>query len=176
MIYYWIHLAYIFLGSRFFWKPVDLQQDLTRPRRVSILDCEGFRFMANSKYLIYMDFIRFEILFRTDLYKATVKRGKFPVLASQKIIYRKPLKRWQKFEITLKLEGWDNDWVYHRQIFTSNNEVYAVGITKVGFWKKNKIQNMNEITSQGRLEFNEKEVSPKIKALFENDNAILKID
>ena len=31
----------------------------------------------------------------------------FGVLASQKIIYKKPLKRWKKFNITLKIEGSD---------------------------------------------------------------------
>ena len=36
----------------------------------------------------------------------------FGVLTSQKIIYKKPLKRWKKFNITLKIEGSDEKWVY----------------------------------------------------------------
>tara|TARA_R110002111_G_scaffold148474_4_gene215573 strand:+ start:282 stop:524 length:243 start_codon:yes stop_codon:yes gene_type:complete len=80
-----------------------------------------------------MDLIRFEVLFRSDLYKSTIKKGMFPVLGSQKIIYKKPLKRWTKFNITLVLEGWEDNWVYHRQVFKRNDEIYAIGITKVGF-------------------------------------------
>ena len=175
MIQYWFHIAYIYIGSRFFWKQVDLHSDLTRTRRVSLLDCEAFRFMNNSKYFIYMDLIRFEILFRTNMYKATINKGVFPVLGSQKIIYRRPLKRWQKFDITLKLEGWDDKWVYHKQVFTRKDEVYAIGITKVAFLKQNKIQNMDEILALSGMGFKEKEVSDTIKALFENDTAILKI-
>ena len=174
MIYYWLHLIYIFIGSKFFWKPVDLMADLTRARRVNILDCEAFRFMANSKYFYYMDFIRFEILFRTDMYARTMKKGMFPVLGSQKIIYKKPLKRWTKFDVTLVIEGWDDHWVYHRQVFTRNQEVYAIGITKVGFWKKHKIQNMRDIMSASGAGDRTMEVSQEILNMFSTDYTIIK--
>lgn len=174
MIYYWLHLVYIFIGSKFFWNPVDLMANLTRTRRVSILDCEAFRFMANSKYFYYMDFIRLEILFRSDLYANTMKKGMFPVLGSQKIIYKKPLKRWTKFDITLVIEGWDDQWVYHRQVFTRNQEVYAIGITKVGFWKKHKIQDMRKIIAASGIKEKDMDVSPETLSMFSNDYTIIK--
>ncbi|GAA4974684.1 hypothetical protein GCM10023315_26570 [Algibacter aquimarinus] len=130
--------------------------------------------MANSKYFYYMDLIRFEILFRSDMYKSTIKKGMFPVLGSQKIIYKKPLKRWNKFDITLVLEGWDDHWVYHRQVFKRNNEVYAIGITKVGFWKKHKIQDMREILLNSGVKKSEMVVSDDIITLFKNDYNIIK--
>ena len=98
MIYYWFHMIYIFIGSRLFWKKVKLESDITRTRRVSILDCESLRFMANSTYFYYMDLIRCEVVFRSKLYENTIKKGMFGVLASQKIIYKKPLKRWKKIQ------------------------------------------------------------------------------
>lgn len=174
MIYYWLHIIYIFIGSRFFWKKVNLESNLTRNRRVSILDCEAFRFMANSKYFYYMDLIRLEILFRSDLYKNTIKKGMFPVLGSQKIIYKKPLKRWTKFDITLVIEGWEDNWVYHRQIFKQNDEIYAIGITKVGFWKKHKIQDMRKIIADSGISKKEMVVSGDILDLFKNDYDIIK--
>src|SRR5680860_359898 len=48
MIYYWLHLVYLFIGSKLLWSKVDLTSDQTRKRRVSILDCDTFRYMANS--------------------------------------------------------------------------------------------------------------------------------
>ena len=174
MIYYWVHIIYIFLGSRFFWKKVELESNLTRKRRVSIGDWEAVRGMANSKDFYYMDLIRFEILFRSDLYKNTIKKGMYPVLGSQKIIYKKPLKRWMKFDITLVIEGWEDNWVYHRQVFTRNGEVYAIGITKVGFWKKNKIQDIRKIISDSGVARNAMVVSNDILNLFESDYNIIK--
>lgn len=174
MIYYWLHLIYIYLGSFFIWKKVDVEADLTRVRRVSLLDCESFRFMANSKYFYYMDFIRFEVLFRSNLYNTTFKKGMFPVLGSQKFIYKKPLKRWSKFSITLVLEGWDDKWVYHRQIFKQNNEIHAIGFTKVAFWKNKKAQSIPTILAETGVKRTEMNPSPEIINLFESDYEILK--
>src|SRR5690554_839109 len=145
MIYYWFHLLYIYIGSKYFWKKVDPESDLTRIRKVSVLDCDSLRYMANSKYFCYMDFIRLEAVFRSKLYENTFKKGMFPVLGSQKFIYKKPLKRGAKFSITLVLEGWDEKWVYHRQTFKHKDEVYAIGYTKAAFWHKKKAQNMMKI-------------------------------
>ena len=133
-------MIYIFIGSRLFWKKVKLESDITRTRRVSILDCESLRFMANSTYFYYMDLIRYEVVFRSKLYENTIKKGMFGVLASQKIIYKKPLKRWKKFNITLKIEGSDEKWVYHRQVFEQNGQTCAIGFTKAGFWKIKKLK------------------------------------
>lgn len=174
MIYYWLHVVYIFIGSKFFWKKVDLASNLSRTRRVSILDCDALRFMANSKYFYYMDLIRFEITFRTLLYQHTFKKGKYPVLGGQKIIYKKPLKRWKRFKITLVLEGWDDLWVYHRQEFTRNNEIYAIGYTKVGFWKNHKIQEIRPLINQSGMPLDNKSVPKEVLGMFDNDYCILK--
>lgn len=174
MIYYWLHVIYIFVGSKFFWKKVDLESSLTRRRRVSLLDCESLRYMANAKYFYYMDLIRFEILFRSELYKNTAKKGMFAVLGSQKIIYKKPLRRWSKFSITLVLEGWDEKWVYHRQIFEQRGEVCAIGFTKLAFWHKRNTQNMRKILADSGIIKTEMDPSREILNIFENDYAILK--
>ena len=174
MIYYWLHMLYIYIGAKLFWKKVDLESDLSRIRRVNTLDCDSMRFMANSKYFYYMDFIRFEVLFRSKLYDNTFKKGIFPVLGSQKFIYKKPLKRWSKFKITLTLEGWDDKWVYHRQTFEQNNEICAVGYTKVAFWKNKKAQDLRKIIYDSGLHKTEMNPSEHILNMFNNDYHILK--
>jgi len=174
MIYYWLHVIYTFIGSRFFWSRVKPTSDITRTRRVSFLDCESFRYMANSKYFYYMDLIRYEVLFRSKLYNNTVKKGMFGVLASQKIIYIKPLKIWRKFNIILKLEGSDEKWVYHRQIFEQNGQICAIGFTKAGFWKNKKAQNMRKILINSDAENDIKTPPDEILNIFNNDYEILK--
>ena len=173
MIYYWLHIIYIFIGSRFFWKKVKPGSDLTRIRRVNLLDCESFRFMANSKYFYYMDLLRFEVVFRSKLYENTIKKGMFGVLASQKIIYKKPLRRLRKFEITLKFEGADDKWVYHRQTFTQNNQLCAIGFTKAGFWKNKKAQNIKEILIKSGIDKAISAPSKEVMDLFKNDYDML---
>ncbi len=174
MIYYWLHVIYLLVGSKFFWKKVDLESNLTRTRRVNILDCESLKYMANSKYFYYMDLIRFEKLFRSKLYDTTAKKGMFAVLGSQKIIYKKPLKMFTKFSVTLVLEGWDDKWVYHRQVFQQNNETCAVGFTKIAFWKNKKSQDMRTILADSGIQKTEMNLSNEIIEIFKNDYDILK--
>ena len=174
MIYYWLHMLHIFIFSRLFWSKVDLTLDQTRKRRVSILDCDTFRYMANSKYAYYMDFIRFEKMFRSKLYENTVKKGMFAVLGSQKIIYKKPLKRWTIFQITLVLEGWDDKWVYHKQLFEQDNQLCAIGYTKAAFWKDKKAQDIRKIIKNCGVEATEMNISIEIQKIFNIDYKLLK--
>lgn len=98
----------------------------------------------------------------------------FAVLGSQKIIYKKPLKRWTKFNITLVLEGWDEKWVYHRQIFEQRGEVCAIGFTKLAFWHNRSTQNMRKILADSGVIKTEMNPPPETLDIFENDYAMLK--
>ncbi|MGB0896777.1 MAG: acyl-CoA thioesterase [Flavobacteriaceae bacterium] len=174
MIYYWIQLAITFITSYYFSKKVSVNTTITSKRRVTFFDCEGFRYMSNTRYVSYMDFLRFELTFKSNLYRETIKKGIIPILASQKIIYKKPLKLWDKFTITLKNEGWDNKWVYHSHIFKKDDVIYAIGYTKVAFWKDKKVQNLIDIIHKSGLTENAKSPSQHIITIFNNDSYLLK--
>ena len=121
-----------------------------------------------------MDLIRYELLFRSKLYENTAKKGMFGVLASQKIIYKKPLKMFKKFDITLVLEGSDDKWAYHKQIFKQNDQVCAIGYTKAGFWKNKKVQNINKILIKSEPEYVIKLPKEEVLKMFDNDYSLLK--
>jgi len=174
MVYYWLHLLYIFIGSKLFWKEVDLLSNQTRKRRVCILDCDTFRYISNAKYAYYMDFIRFEKMFRSKLFDNTVKKGMFAVLGSQKIIYKKPLKIWSIFKISLILEGWDDKWVYHSQVFEQNDQICAVGYTKAAFWKDKKSQDLKMIFKNCGVTVEKMKISSEIHDIFNSDYQLLK--
>lgn len=174
MIYYWIQLAITFISSFYFSKKVPIDATITTKHRVSIFDCEGFRYMSNTRYVSYMDFIRFKLTFKSNLFRETIKKGIIPILASQKIIYKKPLKLWDTFTVTLKNEGWDNKWVYHSHVFKKDKIIYAIGYTKVAFWKKNKVQNMLDIIHKSGLIRDERLPPQHILNLFNNDSNLLK--
>ena len=174
MLYYWLNLLNIFICSRLFWKKVDLTSNQTRKRRVSILDCDTFRYMSNAKYAYYMDFIRFEKMFRSKLFENTVKKGMYAVLGSQKIIYKRPLKMWSTFRITLVLEGWDDKWVYHSQVFEQHDQICAIGYTKAAFWKDKKAQNLKIIMKNCGITTSEMNISHKIRDIFKEDYDLLK--
>ena len=173
MIYYWFHILIIFIRSRFFSTRVNVASTLTSTHRVSILDCEGLKYMSNSRYCYYMDFIRYQMFFRSNLFDYLRANKMFPILGSQKLIYRKPLKRWTKFSVTLILDGWESHWAYHKHIFRQYGEIVAIGYTKQAFWKKRKAQNVTEMLKNCGYEGLKRKPSKYVLDLFESDYRLL---
>jgi len=122
-----------------------------------------------------MDFIRLELTFKSNLFDNTIKKRITPILGSQKIIYKKPLKLWDTFTVTLKNEGWDDKWVYHSHVFKKKNIIYAIGYTKVAFWKNKEIQNLRAIISDCEIKYLAKTPNAEIKNIFNNDSKLLKL-
>ncbi len=135
MIYYWFTIIKI-LVLRNFQSEVNYDQIIRRTFRVGPFDCDGLRVMTAAKYPIYMDFIRWELIARSKLYKAIVKRRLAPSLGSQKIIYRRPLKIGSKFDVILESAGMDDKWVYYVHYFQQDDEVKAIGIARTLVWKR----------------------------------------
>lgn len=172
MLYYWYRIIRILIESKF-QKQVDFEEDLTRTFRVRLFDCDGLRVMTAFKYAAYMDFVRWELIARSKLYKEIVMKGFAPTLGSQKIIYRKPLKRWTTFHVRLQTVGWDEKWVYHVHKFEQNGEIKAIGITRALIWKKDKPKLLLGILQNiGVREINKK-APDWVLGLFQTDKAII---
>jgi acyl-CoA thioesterase FadM len=135
MFHYWLTIGRM-LASRYTRPRVRFDATIRRRFRVRLFDCDGFRVMTAAKYPMYMDFIRWEMIARSALFEAVVRRGLAPTLGSQKLIYRKPLKVWTTFELELELAGFDDKWIYHIHRFVQGGEVRALGITRALIWKR----------------------------------------
>jgi hypothetical protein len=119
-----------------------------------------------------MDFVRWELIARSKSLKAIVKRGLAPTLGSQKIIYRKPLKIWSKFDVVLESVGMDDKWIYNIHYFEQENEVKAIGITGILIWRKNIPTDLTDIMKE--VGENGKIVPPSwVLKIFKEDKKII---
>ena len=144
MLHYWFTVARM-LASRWTRPRVPFDATIRRRFRVRLFDCDGLRVMTAAKYPMYMDFIRWEMIARSPLFDAIVRRGLAPTLGSQKIVYRRPLKVWSVFDLELALAGYDEKWVYHVHRFLQQGEVRAIGITRALIWKRDVPTAMTEL-------------------------------
>lgn len=135
VLHYWFTIGRM-LASRFTRPRVRFDATIRRTFRVRLFDCDGFRVMTAAKYPMYMDFIRWEMIARSALFDAILRRGLAPTLGSQKLIYRKPLKVWTRFEVELELAGHDDKWSYHIHRFEQGGELRALGITRALIWRR----------------------------------------
>jgi len=171
LIYYWYTLLKIFVLKNF-QKEVTYNQTIRRTFRVGPFDCDGLRVMTAAKYPVYMDFVRWELIARSKLFKAIVKSGLAPTLGSQKIIYRKPLKIWSKFDVVLESVGTDDKWIYNVHYFEQEKEVKAIGITRALIWKRNIPTALSDIMKEvGATET--KEPPLWVLKLFNEDKEII---
>lgn len=171
MIHYWFIIIKI-LVLRNFQSSLEAGETFKRTFKVRLFDCDGLRVMTAWKYPAYMDFMRWELIARSKLYRAIVKRGLAPTLGSQKIIYRKPLKLWTKFDVVLKTAGWDDKWVYHIHKFEQDGELKAIGVTRALIWKRDVPSVLSEIMQEVGIS-QMKEPHLWILELFNKDSEII---
>lgn len=173
MIYYWFRLGRILLSSSLS-SHLEIDDELTLSFRVRALDCDGLQVMTASQYAIYMDFARWALITRTGFIRAAFKNGWAPTLGSQKIIYRKPIRRWSPFKVRVSCVGWDERWAYHLHLFEQQGEIKTIGVTKAMVWKRKRSVSIAHVLKELKARRMEMEPPVWILDLFERDHENLK--
>ena len=173
MLSYWYNVVRIVL-LRYVKKPLDVNRPFIKKFRVKAFDCDALRVMAAYKYFIYMDYARWEQFARTGLFRAVLSRRLAPSLGSQKMIYRKPIKRGTRVSMQVEIAGWDNRWFYHVHTFMQQNEIKAIGVTRGLFWRKDKLNTLEEIVQSAGFSNTKKDPPGWVLQLFENDGHVIR--
>jgi acyl-CoA thioesterase FadM len=86
--------------------------------------------MHNGRYFTLMDLGRIDLMIRHGFFFKCLRQGKYPLVASQFMRYRKSLKLLQAYEIHSKFVAWDEKWAYLEHRFFVNDELIATGYVK----------------------------------------------
>jgi acyl-CoA thioesterase FadM len=85
----------------------------------------------NAAYLVFFEMARIDQLLRTGLARVARRRGWVAVLGSITVQFRKPLKRFQAFEVSARLIYWDDRWLYVEQRIERSGETVATALAKI---------------------------------------------
>lgn len=119
------------------WGPRNGVHDVGRMKlRVLPTDLDVNNHVNNGVYFSLMDLGRFDLLHRSGAWAVMMKKGYYPVIASETITFRKSLKPWQRYVLESKIIGYDDKAVYMEQRFVVDGEVYALGYIRGRFLKK----------------------------------------
>jgi len=77
-----------------------------------------------------MDLGRIDLLVRSGFWREARRRGWFPLVGASAIEYRRPLRVFQRYQLTTRLLGWDERWFYIEQSFRQGEKVAAVATVK----------------------------------------------
>lgn len=98
-----------------------------------------------GRFLTYTDAARWEIGIRVGFLKVLFKNKWVIISGGQKLIYKRPVKIFRRFQITYQITGWDNKWLYAAHVFHQNGEVKAVVFTKLGLRSKKRLVNPHDV-------------------------------
>jgi acyl-CoA thioesterase FadM len=88
--------------------------------------------MNNGRYLTICDLSRVDFFFRTGLLRLMLRNKWMPIIAFHDMTFIKPLKPFQKYEVEMIVERWDEKYFYCKHHFTSNGKKVAEGVSKAG--------------------------------------------
>lgn len=125
----------IFLKKPFL-KPSQFNDRTVVSMRVLPTDLDFLLHVNNGVYFSFMDFGRWDMIFRNGVYDKCMKLGWYSVVAAETIKFKKSLELWDKFEIETEIRGYDEKYFFIRQKFMRKGELMATGLVKVRFLKR----------------------------------------
>ena len=123
-------MIYVFLASFFKERLPAGATDSLLKLRVLPNDLDINLHVNNGRYLTLCDLNRIDLFIRTGLAKVMIKRRWIPIVAEHTMVYKKPLKVFQRFEMKLSLTHWDEKFFYMTHTFTRDGIVVAEGTSK----------------------------------------------
>ncbi len=91
------------------------------------------KYMNNASFWTITEMGQMDFFFRTGLYKQCRRRRWFPLVGSQKMVYKKPLKRFDRYQLKSKIIFYDDKWLYFEQTFIRKGQLIANSLIKVIF-------------------------------------------
>ena len=115
---------------------VDVRDESTIRFRVWPNDLDLNGHLTNSRYFALMDAARYDMVMRSGVWDAWKRNGWFPVVASQRIRFRKSLAPWMTYTIRTRTLGWDEKNLYIAQVFARGGVVHAEATIRAAILQK----------------------------------------
>lgn len=124
---------------------VDLREGSTIAFRVWPNDLDLNGHLTNSRYFALMDAARYDMVIRSGTWDVWKRNGWFPVVASQRIRFRRSLKPWVRYTIRTKTLGWDERNLYIGQTFELDGQVCAEATVRAAILSKQGRVSMDDL-------------------------------
>ncbi len=125
----------IFLKRRFL-KRTSFTDKSVVTMRVLPTDLDFLWHVNNGVYFSFMDFGRWDMIFRNGVYDLSMKKGWYSVVAAETMKFRRSLKLWDKFIIETQIMGNDEKYFFIKQKFFCGGELMSTGLVKIRFLKR----------------------------------------
>lgn len=104
--------------------------------RVMPTDLDGNMHLTNSRYFSFMDLSRVDHMIRNGAWKDIRANKLRPVLGSGSIRFRRAVPPFKKIDVTTRVIGLDEKWIYLEHKLIAGDTIYSVAILKAAFLDK----------------------------------------
>lgn len=112
--------------------PIPLDKiENTLTLRVLPNDLDINMHMNNGRYLTICDLNRVDMFLRTGMAKTMLKEKWMPIITEHTMTYKKALKLFQQYEVSMQVSAWDERSFFMKHTFTIGDRIIAEG-TSVG--------------------------------------------
>jgi acyl-CoA thioesterase FadM len=101
--------------------------------RVLPSDLDFNMHMNNARYLGIMDIGRIDLILRTGMWRAMWQNRWQAVLGGSMVRYRRPLRPLQRMELSSRLIGWDDKWLYIEHRIEARGVVACQAVVRAAF-------------------------------------------
>ena len=137
--------------------------------RVCLVDIDPFMELNNGRYLTMMDFGRFDVAFRTGLWKIVKKKKWGLAVAGASVRFRHRLKLFQRYELRSQVIGRDEKWIYFHQKVIRNGRIHASALIRTAVTSKKGIVKTDEVFKAMGTDMLPPEVPEWVKAWAKAD-------
>jgi hypothetical protein len=119
----------------------DPTQTLTKTFWANPFDSDWLSGVQAGRFFTYTDAFRWVLAIRSGFFWPAVKGRWVVVLGGQKIIHRRPVRIFRRFQLSIQFVGWDDRWIYAAHVFRQGGEVKCVSFSKIGLRQFGKLLN-----------------------------------
>jgi len=133
----WVRTLITFIRAQFR-KKINPDEETSLNFRVWITDVD-LSIMNNAAVLTITEMGRIDLIIRTGFLKHAWKNRLYFPLASISAQFRRPLKRFQKFQLKTQLIYWDEKWIYISHRVERDGKTIAVALAKCTVKKRTEV-------------------------------------
>ncbi len=124
----WVRILITFIRAQFL-KNINPDEETSLNFRVWITDVD-LSIMNKAAMMTITEMGRIDLMIRTGFIKHVRRNKLYVPLASISAQFRRPLKRFQKFQLKTQLIYWDKKWIYISHRIVCEEKIVAVALAK----------------------------------------------
>ncbi len=175
----WLRVLHLVVAS-FFRARLNPAEDVSRLAfRVWPHDLDTSLHMNNGRYWTLMDLGRTDIMIRSGLWRAILKRGWVPVVNAGQIRFRRELRLFQPFTVETRILTWSEGHVVmeHRLVSKTRDGspvLNAIALVRAGLYdrKKRSFVPMGRLLSEIGLQAEPPAAAPEVEAFLHAEETL----